>query len=245
MRRVSGYGVSALICAGLCLVLPLEAAAQSTVTGRVLEELPGGTPLGFLFIQLSHVSSEGLTDSPQFNINSCDTGETIDCIAADGTFNVTNVPDGLYLLEVGAQAFVYEKFTNVTVRGNTNVGDIGLIRSPFDITITVGQIPAAGGTIPVTTRVRTRWNIPTLPITARIIVAQNDANGGFERELPDVINFTWPSGFADSGVVPLPPLIIAPSVPAGTAHCVELVISLQGNPEFELARGLGCSGKRP
>jgi hypothetical protein len=226
------------------LLLPTWAAAQSTVTGRLVERLPGGVPQGFLFIQLSHVLSNGLTDV-NFNINSCDMNETTDCIAADGTFNITNVSDGLYLLEIGSPDSVYEKFMNVSVSGATSFGDINLIRAPFDITVTVGQIPAMGGLIPVAARVRRRWNIPTLPVSARIVVAQNDINGGFERELPQVINYTWPTNLADSGVVPLPPILIAPSVPAGTTHCVELIITLQNTPEFELGRGLGCSGKRP
>lgn len=151
---------------------------------------------------------------------------------------------GVYLIRADASLYI-EKFVNATVNGATNVGDIALIREPFQVTPTVGPIPAGGGAIPVSVRVRTHWNVPSLPISVRVGVDQDGSNGRFRFETSHVINVVWPSGLADSGVVPLTTLNVGAGDAAGSTHCVVLVVTLQNNPKFELARATSCGGKLP
>lgn len=66
----------------------------------------------------------------------------------DGTFTITDLPEGLHLLNVDAFDHLRRNL-NVTIGGDTNIGDIALIRRPFRARLTVGEIPPSGGSIAV------------------------------------------------------------------------------------------------
>jgi hypothetical protein len=235
---------------GLVLVVvgsafPSLAAAQHTLTGRLTELFPGGTVVTSGFVSLNRVNpATGFSESPFRSLNPCVAPATTDCVAADGSFNATDLPAGLYFIRADA-SFYIEKFVNATVSGPTNVGDIPLIKEPFQISTIADPISAAGGVIPVSVRVRTRWNVPTLPISVRLGVDQDGSNGRFRFETGQVIDVVWPAGLTDSGVVPLTTLTVPADAAAGSVHCTVIVVTLRNNPAFELGRATSCGSKRP
>lgn len=233
---------------------PTLASAQNTLTGQLVELLPGGPiPVGapsssnINSINIASIDSNGeLNFVVGRSVSSCFPGETTNCISQNGAFNITNLPNGVYLVNVFFGGTHLTKRVNVTMSGNAALGTIPLIRAPFLVEPALGPIPAAGGAVPVSVRVRSRWDLPTLPISARVSVLQMRSDGSPEYvELPNRISFTWPAGLSDTGSVPLAPIQVAPDVPAGATTCVRMVITLAGQPDFILGANLFCRSKQP
>ncbi len=158
-----------IVCVSSALVaLPSWAVAQHTIAGRLVEELPGGTPLPLPGVFYDLVAADGSTTFLG-SVNHCVGTETANCIGTDGAFNITGLSAGTYQLSVeDGIAPVLDKVISVSVSANVDVGSISLIRTPFTVDVTVGAISPVGGLVPVSVRVRTTWNIPTLPIVAKI-----------------------------------------------------------------------------
>jgi hypothetical protein len=236
---LAAVGLSAL------LILPSSAAAQNTLTGRLVEAIPGGGAIGIGGMAVYRVLADGQPVYMQ-NVTTCSGGNTTNCILPGGEFTLTDLPNDTYLFKFDSTALLKKNF-NAVVAGNTNIGDVPLIRRPFSIDVTVGDIPASGGPIPVSLRATRLWNIPTLPLLARITIVQDSGDGRVSPLSPQIIPFTWPAPLADTGQVPIAPLEVPADYPAGGEHCVFVEFLLEGNPPLVLA-GSGdhpCSTKRP
>lgn len=242
MRLPSNRTRAAVACAAL-VAIPAAAAAQHSLTGRLVEQLPGGGALSdpeiFAFRIVAGARPELIA-----NIGVCTGGSTTDCIDGAGFFTITNLPTATYLLRIQPRGTLY-RAQNVVVAGNTNVGDIPLIRMPFTIDMAMGIIPASGGSIPVTLRARATWAVPTLPIVVRIQPFQETTSTGSVPPTPTLLYFTWPAGFADTGVLPFTTLNVSPDAPVGGENCVNVEIRLQSSPNVVLGGGGTCSYKEP
>ena len=245
--------LGAVTLAAALLAVPTVAAAQHTLTGQLVEQFPGGpvlvgTPSSS---NLNSINIGSIDSNGEFNfvvgrsVSPCFPGVATNCISQNGAFNIANLPNGVYLVSVFFGTHLVKR-VNVTVSGNAALGTIPLIRAPFLIEPALGPIPAAGGAVPVSVRVRSRWDLPTLPISARVSVLQMRSEGSPEYvERPNPISFTWPAGLSDTGSVPIASIQVAPDVPAGATTCVRMVITLVGQPDFVLGSNTVCRNKQP
>ncbi|MGE0361400.1 MAG: hypothetical protein AB7R67_11805 [Vicinamibacterales bacterium] len=213
-----------------------------TLTGRLVDQIPGVGPI-VPNVVLQTVASDGGT-TPIASLAACTGGATTSCVGADGTFSEPHLLPGTYLLRVSGTDPL-TKLVNATVSGDTDIGNVGLVRRPFDVSVAVGAIPAAGGQIPVTVRVTTRWAVPTLPIVVVLDSLQDRPDTPSRPVARQSFNFTWPGGLADSGVVGVTQLSVSPTDPAGGSHCATVEIRWQANPQFVLGSGEHCSNKQP
>lgn len=237
---------SAFLALVVALGLPVQAAAQFTLTGRLLEQLPGGgTPERPYFLLLQLVDSTG-DKSSSVAFHPCEAPATANCIQSNGTFTLLNFQPGLYLVRFVTfdNGTHVDRLFNVSISGNTDIGIVPLMRAPFALDMSLGQIPSSGGPIPLTVRAQTRWDVPTLALTAQLWRWQEDVNGQ-TNAVPSFIDFTWPAGLADSGVVALPPINVRSSVPAGAESCAEMVIVLRNQPDLILGQRTACRSKQP
>jgi hypothetical protein len=225
------------------VAVPASAAAQHSLTGHLVEQLPGGGALSdpeiFVYRVVADVRPELVAE-----LETCSGGSTTNCIDGAGVFTITNLATATYLLRIQPRGTLY-KAQSVVVAGNTNLGDIPLIRMPFTIDVAMGSIPATGGAIPVTLRARATWAVPTLPLVVRIQPFEETASTGNVPPTPTLLYVTWPAGFADTGVLPFTTLNVSPDAPAGSENCVNVEIRLQSSPNVVLGGGGTCSFKQP
>jgi hypothetical protein len=223
-------------------ILDIGQGPGGALTGRFIDLIPGGGTVA-PGVVIQRVASDGQTTVVN-SLGACSGGATTDCVGADGSFNASHLVNGVYLLRVTSAATL-TKLRNVTMNGDTNIGDVGLTRTPFDVDVTVGAIPAGGGAIPVAVRATTLWAVPALPITVVIDSFQDRSDTPARPPARLQLNLTWPAGLTDSGVVPVTQLNVAPTDPAGGSHCATVEIRLQANPQLLLGSGEHCSNKRP
>lgn len=243
MRFPSSFTRIGVACTAL-LALPSLAAAQHSLTGRLVEQLPGGGAIDLPSIGIYRVTSDTQFPINVTNLYPCLEGGPTSCIDETGAFTASDLSTGAYLVRIYTDGTV-RKSQSAVVSANTNLGDIQLIRTPFAIEVSVGEIPASGGSIPVTLRATTRWSVPTLPIVVKIDTYQESTFGTATGLTPTTIDFIWPAGLANTGVVPIAPLAVSPSDPAGSVHGVFVEIRLQSNPQVVIGYGEAYRQKQP
>lgn len=227
------------------LAFPTLAIAQHSLSGRLVEQFPGGGAISNPGVDVYRVIAGAPSPSFVMGIDACLGPVTTNCVDDTGRFTIPNLSAATYLLRIRASGML-AKVQNAIVAASTNLGDIQLIRSPFIMEVIVGNIPASGGSIPVSLRARTTWTVPALPIVVRIQPFHETTFGNVAVSLtPTLLNFTWPAGLADTNVVPIATLNVSPGAIAGGAHCVTVEIWLQGNPIIPLGFSEGCAQKEP
>lgn len=243
--RVASHLVRFAAASVMVLTAYSPAAAQPfTLTGRILEQVPGGGAITEPQVEIARVNSAGTFPQLVGFLLPCAGEETTDCIAASGAFNKTGLETGLYLIK----AFIPEHmpgWQNVSVNGDTAMGDIGLIRTPYNLAITLADIPATGGAIPFTIRGTKTWASPTVPVVVRVGRSLETSNGFVEGLDVDTFDFIWPADLTDTGTVPLGTIDVSPADPAGSFQCVVVQVRLQSNPRLVLGIQNACKAKLP